>query len=431
MHDEPIIKQKPRASSGNRMQLHMIIFLVVAIGILVAVPYYVLSGLGDDDYTLRSYRYALVQTRTFVRRLTASGIVRPGVVQAVTSQSPGIIEGIYVEAGVDVMEGDLLMSIDVSELQSQLEEAMDDIIVARNRASELELNHRIKEREVNQTLDTLEDTLAEAKEDLELKEKLYELGTIPRQELENARNTVEDTLNDLETKPEALALELEKVEIDLKSARDDLARTERVYEDIQSQIGASSVHAPFSGRITGIDVEVGKEVQRGQSLFDVADINTSRVSLSLSESDVARIAEGWEGSIRVGGVILPGTVTYISPEITHGSDGAAVEVHVALQEIPGNLRLGATATVEFQFERRENIPYLPRGAYLTSGEYSFVYVIDGDTAVRRDVSFGQHDGDFIEVISGLEVGEEIITTSYEEFKDKPEITVITGGGRLH
>ena len=72
---------------------------------------------------------------------------------------------------------------------------------------------------------------------------------------------------------------------------------------------------------------------------------------------------------------------------------------------------------------------MPRDDYLTSGEYSFVYLITDQKAVRSDASFGQHDGGFVEVLSGLQPGDKIIAGSYEEFKDQREISIIPDGGR--
>ncbi len=71
----------------------------------------------------------------------------------------------------------------------------------------------------------------------------------------------------------------------------------------------------------------------------------------------------------------------------------------------------------------------PRGAYLASSRELFVYVIEGSKAVQRDVRFGSIFGNRIEVVDGLSVGESVITSSYEEFKDRREIKVAPEGGR--
>jgi len=64
-----------------------------------------------------------------------------------------------------------------------------------------------------------------------------------------------------------------------------------------------------------------------------------------------------------------------------------------------------------------------------SGREMFVYVIEGSSAVQRDVRFGSVFGNLIEVADGLSVGERVITSSYEEFKDRRKIKVVPEGGR--
>lgn len=64
-----------------------------------------------------------------------------------------------------------------------------------------------------------------------------------------------------------------------------------------------------------------------------------------------------------------------------------------------------------------------------SGREMFVYVIEGSSAVQRDVRFGSVFGNLVEVADGLSLGERVITSSYEEFKDRRKIRVVPEGGR--
>ena len=72
--------------------------------------------------------------------------------------------------------------------------------------------------------------------------------------------------------------------------------------------------------------------------------------------------------------------------------------------------------------------YLPHGPYLTSGQQLFVYVIEGDRAVRREVQFGLLQGSHIQVLRGLELGESVITSSYDTFRHLEEIAILPEGG---
>lgn len=72
--------------------------------------------------------------------------------------------------------------------------------------------------------------------------------------------------------------------------------------------------------------------------------------------------------------------------------------------------------------------YLPRGAYLTSGQQLFVYVIDGNKAQKREVQFGLLDGNAVQILRGLELGERVIISSYDAFRHLDEIEILPEGG---
>lgn len=432
MFDEPIVKERPKATSGNRMQLNLVIFLVIAIAILVAVPYYVLSGMKEKEFVLRSFTYAPVGTRTFTRKLAVSGTVKPEEVLVLKLESAAVLEELYVQVGDEVREGDLLASIDTSDLLESLKEAEDAVIKAKSRVNELLLNKKIQDRNNEKTIASLEEQLATQKANLALQEKLYEVGAISLKELKDAQNAVAKTQAELDSKPEEFSLNEEKFQIDMKAAQDALVKAEKTYGDLERKLTNTKIYAPISGRILSVDGVVGRQMQAGSSILEIADMSSSGVVMYLDEMDAAYVSVGQEARVRVGGTIVPGVVTFVSPQTVNVSgQGPAVEARVRLDEVPSDLRANSTANVEFELQRRDNIPYLPRGLYLTSGEYRFVFVLEGDKAVRRNVSFGQHDGDVVEVLSGLEVGEKVITSSYEEFKEKTEIKVVPEGGSLH
>ncbi|MFW6270756.1 MAG: hypothetical protein ACOC4G_11830, partial [Bacillota bacterium] len=144
------------------------------------------------------------------------------------------------------------------------------------------------------------------------------------------------------------------------------------------------------------------------------------------------ISKGKEAVVSIGSNDYHAVVSYISPQSVSTKDGRVVEAKLSLEELPANIRANSSASVKFVLLKRDNINYLPRGAYLTSGQYNFVYIINEDNekeALRRaNISFGQHDGNFIEIKSGLEKGDKIIIDSYDDYKEKASIEIIPEGG---
>jgi HlyD family secretion protein len=105
-----------------------------------------------------------------------------------------------------------------------------------------------------------------------------------------------------------------------------------------------------------------------------------------------------------------------------------VTVRVDFLEDASGLLPNTGVNVDIRLRLHKDSPALPRGPYLTSGQQLFVYVIEGERAVRREVQFGLLQGSIIQVLRGLDVGERVITSSYDAFRHLEEITILPEGG---
>jgi HlyD family secretion protein len=93
-----------------------------------------------------------------------------------------------------------------------------------------------------------------------------------------------------------------------------------------------------------------------------------------------------------------------------------------------HLRPNSQVTASIHLQLHKGSLFLPRGAYLTSGQQLFVYAIDGDKAHKRDVQFGLLQGNSVQILRGLELGEEVIISSYDAFRHLDEIQILPEGG---
>ncbi|MFW6308572.1 MAG: efflux RND transporter periplasmic adaptor subunit [bacterium] len=425
--DGSIIREKPKKK--NNMQRKMIVFLVIVLIIFIAVPaYFVATGMREEEFVLRSYQYAEVGSRTFVQNLTASGVVQPVEKVGVESRVGGDIINIFVSSGQKIAEGEKLMELDTSKLETDIDDLTNGVHALKQEIETLETDLKLAQRGDELFLQELQEDLDDLKRKLQVNEQLYEMGRIAANELKKSKNDFQKAELELEKEKIYISREQKKSADEISEKEYLLAQMIEELDDKKEKRTASFITAPFSGRIVSIKVEVGDSVNKDMELLEMADMNQLIVELTLSESDVERIFEGQEAEISVGREVVAGYVSYISSEIKSG-DSPSVEVKTRLEEIPANLRLNARAEVRYEIERREDIPYLPRGTYLSSGEYSYVFIVEGSKAYRTDVAYGQYDGNYIEVRSGLEKGDKVITSSYEDFKEKTVIDIILEGGR--
>lgn len=128
----------------------------------------------------------------------------------------------------------------------------------------------------------------------------------------------------------------------------------------------------------------------------------------------------------------PARVEQVSPLAMAASSGTEVPVRLAIDpEVSALFLPNAPVSVEIELGELKDRPFLPRGPFFTSGNASFVYVLNEDhtRAERRDVRYGAIDGDYVEVLSGLSPGEQVIYSSYLAFRSYRSIDVIAQGGR--
>ena len=137
----------------------------------------------------------------------------------------------------------------------------------------------------------------------------------------------------------------------------------------------------------------------------------------MAENRIGEVRVGNPVAITIGDTVSAGKVTSISSSATSSSSSSTSTVRVVsdFAEVPSNAIVGGSVSAEIEVGVIQNALTLPRGPYLSSGNYSAAYVIDGDTAEKKTAAFGVTDGNAIQVLSGLKEGDRVITSAYQEF----------------
>ncbi|OZI08206.1 efflux transporter periplasmic adaptor subunit [Siphonobacter sp. BAB-5385] len=180
-------------------------------------------------------------------------------------------------------------------------------------------------------------------------------------------------------------------------------------QQIKKQISDATVKAPISGRIVKKNVEAGEYVNVGTVLGTVLDINRLKVQVLVNEKDVYTLKEGH--AVKVSTDVFPdrvfnGTISYIAPQ---GDEQHNYPVEITIQN--GNLlKAGTFVNVDFSQKSNQRALQIPRTALVESVKNPYVYVVEGQVVKQRKIQVGRELGDFVEVLSGLNAGERVVTT---------------------
>lgn len=199
----------------------------------------------------------------------------------------------------------------------------------------------------------------------------------------------------------------------------------------QRKIAQGLVVAPFNGQVTELKVVLGQTVSRGETLLTLIDPDIRNAQLTVDASKADKLRIGQTVRLEVAGKTLTGSISTIGiqAEENKAQSNNTIKLSVKLDKTVTEFRPNTQVTAEIETARRKTVRSTKRGAYLASGGGQFVFVISEDKtkATRRNVLLGDSNGERIEILSGLETNEKILTSSYDSYKEFSEIELAPTG----
>jgi RND family efflux transporter MFP subunit len=212
---------------------------------------------------------------------------------------------------------------------------------------------------------------------------------------------------------------------DQAAAKLDAARAS--VHETEVQLAYTSIRAPFRGMIVTRFVKFAQHVANATPLFRISAFDPLQCPIQVPEKDLGRLRVGQPAHLTVEafpGERFEARVLRVSPVV----DSATGTVKTTLEvETRGILRPGMFASVFLETDRHEGALVIPKTALVLESIGDTVYVKDGDVAKRREVRLGYDEGDFVEVVAGLEAGQEVVVLGQDSLSDGTPIYVLETG----
>lgn len=349
-------------------------------------------------------------------------IVVTGVVQPLKTYQLDAIEGGYVvqkylDGGATVKQGDLILRLENQRLTLDFvnrETEMYDLI---NNLENTRLRLRQDKFALKRTLSELDYQIQQAKDEHERNQKLFADRIISEQEFTRTRISYERLVQQRAIEIENQQFQEENSVTQIKQLEGTLARTKVNLDMMKQTLANLYVKAPVSGLLSRVDVEVGASIATGQNIGQIDDLSGFKMRVEVDEHYISRIFPGLEGSFEFSGQPHQLSVSKVYPEVRNGR----FEVDMVFAKaIPEGIRRGQSVPVRLQLGKPAEAVLLPTGGFFSDTGGNWVYVLDasGGRATRRNITLGRKNPQFFEVLSGLEPGEQVITSSYENFGEK-------------
>jgi multidrug resistance efflux pump len=343
----------------------------------------------------------------------ADAILAPLAQAAIAPKISAPVRKFYVQRGSKVKEGQLLATLENSDLAAA---AMDNkgSYMAAEAAFATATKAQVPEETQKAELD-----VAQTKANLDLnlsivksRKQLFAEGAIPGRDLDTARAA----LVAAQAAYDAAAKHLELVrsvsrEAALKSAQGQLTSAEGRYKGAEAQVNYSEIRSPIDGVVTDRPLFAGETAAAGAPLLTIMDTSSLLAKTHLAQSLVQHMKVGNAGSVTVPGVAEPiaGKVTLISPALDPGS--TTVEVWLKIDNKDGRLKVGTPVKVSVTGRSVAQAWKIPVSAILTEqdgGKSVRVVGADG-TAQRKAVTLGIEDGKDVQITGGLSPSDLVIT----------------------
>jgi multidrug efflux pump subunit AcrA (membrane-fusion protein) len=339
----------------------------------------------------------------------AVGTVRADASTTVQSKATGHVTAVHVKEGDLVTRGQVLVELDHREAEAQLQAAQSALRGAQDAREEVD-------RAVQAA--THARGAAEAGADLaqstyERFEGLMENNAVSRQAFDEANAKWRMASAETAQAGEMVAsMQAKRAEVD---ARIEQARAQ--LRSAEALLTYTQVTAPFDGIVTNKTVDVGDLAAPGSPLLQVETMEQYRLEALVDESLLAHVHEGDAVPVvldAIGGEAVAGTVAQLVPAADTASRTFVVKIN--LPAVPG-ITSGMFGRARFPMGRTEALT-VPASAVAQRGQLSLVYVVGEDGVARmRLITVGRTYGDRVEVLSGLEAGEKVVSDRLETMTD--------------
>ena len=361
-------------------------------------------------------RITEVKRGTLVRDVSSQGRVVAARSPSLYTSAPGIVRFV-VEPGDMVSKNELLAEVDSPELESELKREQSTLARVNAERSRQEITNRRTLLEKRRAIDTARIADIAASRELERTERAFKLGALPEIDFKRAQDTVEGTRLTLGTAEADLALERDALALELRSFDEQLASQQLLVTELQRQVAALEVRAPFDGVVGNWLVTDRANVAANQALMMVVDLTELEVEAAVAEVYAETLAPGQSAEITVGSERLRGEVRLVSPEVQN----AQVLTRIRLTDANvAALRQNQRVQVRVLLEEKPDVMLVERGPAFER-DASFAWVIEGDIARRQPIQLGASSVSAFEVVTGLTAGQHVIVAGIDDLRGVDEV----------
>jgi HlyD family secretion protein len=398
---------------------------ITGIVFLIGASYYFTSGKSRLNVETERITISEIKMGTFQESIPVNGIVMPVSTIYLDAAEGGRVEEKYVEDGAIMKKGEPILRLSNTDLELSLvnqETSVFNLLtqmqISRNAASQNTIS------KLNQMAD-VENAFKEAERLYKLNKKLYDQRVIGSQEFEQSRIAYDYQVKRKKLTEQILRQDSVSNKQEMDQTAQSYERTRNALAVMRKKVDDLIVRAPVDGQLTSLDAEIGQSKSKGERLGQIDVLSGFKIRADIDEHYISRIFTGLMADYTMGGKTYALTIKKVYTQVTNGRFQVDMEYS---GEVPTNIRRGQSLQIRVTLSDAKQSLLLPRGGFYqqTGGNWIFKLNKDGSIAYKTDIQLGGQNPDYYEVLEGLQAGDRVITSGYDNYGEIEEL-VLKGG----
>ena len=349
-----------------------------------------------------------------------NGQVQPINTIQLSAIEGGMVAEKVVEEGSMVRKGEIIvrltnsmLNLNILDSEAQLAEKQNFLRNTQVTMEQERLNLRKEKLQLDMDIDR-------KKRKYEQYQSLYEEKLTSREEYLQAKEDYEYAVKNRDLVMERQrqdsifrGIQVEQMEESLSNIRKNLVL-------VRQRVDNLDVKTPVDGQLGLLDVEIGQSVGTGARIGQISVLSDYKIEALIDEHYIDRVKGGLTATFERQDKTYNLIVRKVYPEVR---DKQFKTDFVFEGERPDNIRAGQTYYINLQLGQPAEAVLIPRGTFYqnTGGQWIYVITSDGNKAVRRNIRIGRQNPLFYEVLEGLEPGEQVVTSGYDNYGDAQEL----------
>tara|TARA_R110002012_G_scaffold252147_1_gene430702 strand:+ start:538359 stop:539564 length:1206 start_codon:yes stop_codon:yes gene_type:complete len=366
---------------------------------------------------------ATVQMGEFKDFIPVTGNIEPGQTFYLDAIEGGIIAEITRESGAEVEKGDTILTLTNSNLQlevmqreTQLYEQINNLRQTRLLLDQNDLSQQAQLAEIDYQLKLLKPQYSRFN-------TLYESKLISEREFEQVKEEYEYNRRRRELTYKSYKNDSIARVYQLRQLANSESRMQRSLDAVGNILNNLTLKATRNGQLSTPQLEVGQSVVSGQRLGQIDVMNNYKVRVGIDELYLPRVDVGQKGSFTFSGAEYQLIIDKIYPTISNGR----FEVDMVFEgEHPSGIKRGQTIRIKLELGATEETLLLPVGGFYKDTGGNWAYVIsegDASVAYKKAIRLGRKNTDYYEVMEGLEAGDRVIVSGYDNYGDNEKLSL--------